>query len=518
MSGRPQTTPSAVHALDEILTRAAAGSPDKACIVVPNGPTLTYRELERRASAFARVLLQQGCQPGDRLVLANCNTPGFFAALFGALRAGLIAVPIDADLGLRELKNVLAHARPRAVVVDRRSAAAFAELDVPLFALDPAAGVPWNDLDHPRSGAASTDPIASIRRPDGAIILYTSGTTGSPKGVLHGHAAILSKLAAIRSWFGLDDGTTVLCLLPTHFGHGLIACCLSTFHNGGTLVLCRPFDVELLQRLFIMIERYEINAFSTVPAIIRLLLRFSGPSGRPAPACLRFVTCASAPLQAREIDAFEARFQVPLLNCYGITEGATWAAMSSPDRERDRHSAGTAYGCRIRAVDHNRVELPPGETGNLEIAGPSLMLGYYLDPEATERTIVDGWLATGDLGHVDAQGRVFLAGRSKELIIRAGVNVYPAEVEAVVMSHPGVAEAHVVGIDHAILGEKVTACVIRRAGSSVSREELISHCRKQLAHYKCPEEIRFVDAVPKTSRGKVSRASIKAIFDGHSAN
>jgi acyl-CoA synthetase (AMP-forming)/AMP-acid ligase II len=131
---------------------------------------------------------------------------------------------------------------------------------------------------------------------------------------------------------------------------------------------------------------------------------------------------------------------------------------------------------------------------------------------------VDGWLVTGDLGHVDAQGRVFLAGRSKELIIRAGVNVYPAEVEAVVMSHPGVAEAHVVGLDHAILGEKVTACVIRRTGSSVSREELISHCRTQLAHYKCPEEIRFVDAVPKTSRGKVSRASIKALFDGQSAH
>jgi len=515
MSCRPQTIPLAVHSLDEILTRLAARSPDKACIVVPGGPTLTYRDLERRASAFARLLLEQGCQPGDRLVLANCNTPSFFAALFGALHAGLIAVPIDAGLGSPELTNVIAHARPRAVVVDRRSAAAFAELDVPQCALDPEAGVPWHDLDH--LDEASTDLIDPIQRPDGAIILYTSGTTGSPKGVLHGHAGILSKLAAIQSWFGLDDGTTALCLLPTHFGHGLIACCLSTFHYGGTLVLCQPFDVELLQRLFTLVERYEINVFSTVPAIIRLLLRFSGASDRPAPPSLRFVTCASAPLHAQEVDAFEARFQVPLLNCYGITEGATWAAMSPPDRERDRHSVGIAHGCRIRAVDRDRVELPPGAIGSLEIAGPSLMLGYYLDPEATGRTIVDGWLATGDLGHVDAQGRVFLAGRSKELIIRAGANVYPAEVEAVVMSHPGVAEAHAVGLDHAILGERVAACVIRQAGSSVSREELITHCRERLAHYKCPEEIKFVDAIPKTSRGKVSRASVKAMFDGQSA-
>src|SRR5262249_29125379 len=152
-----------------------------------------------------------------------------------------------------------------------------------------------------------------------------------------------------------------------------------------------------------------------------------------------------------------------------------------------------------------------------EVAGPSLMLGYYLDPEATDRTIVNGWLSTGDLGHVDGQGSVFLAGRSKELIIRAGANVYPAEVEAVVMSHPGVAEAHLVGLDHASRGERIAACVIRRADSSVSGKDLISHCRERLAHYKCPEEIKFVDAVPKTSRGKVSRASIKAMFDDQNA-
>jgi long-chain acyl-CoA synthetase len=252
-----------------------------------------------------------------------------------------------------------------------------------------------------------------------------------------------------------------------------------------------------------------------VPTIIRLLLRFSGaldPDRRPAPSSLRFVTCASAPLHPDEVDAFESRFQVPLLNCYGITEGGTWSAMSPPDRERDRRSVGTAHGCEVRAVGPDRVALPPGEIGDLEIAGPSLMLGYYLNPEATSRTIVDGWLATGDLGHVDGLGRVFLAGRSKELIIRAGANVYPAEVEAVVMSHPGVAEGYVVGLDHALLGERVAACVILRPGSAVSREELIAHCRGRLAHYKCPEEIKFVDAIPRNSRGKVSRASLKAMF------
>ncbi len=519
MSMPPAAPEAAVMAaVDEILSRGAARSPDKACIVVPDGPTLTYRELDRRASAFAQVLRAQGCQPGDRIALTNCNTPSFFAALFGALRAGLIAVPMDAGLGPLELKNVLAHSQPRAVVVDRRTAPAFAALAVSrwAFAADADAADATDlavDLVIDLDAAPPGIPGPAIQRPEGAILLYTSGTTAAPKGALHGHAGILAKLASIQSWFGFDDQTTSLCLLPTHFGHGLVSVCLATFHYGGTLVLCRPFDLQLLQRVFTLVEQYQVNVFSSVPAIIRLLLRFAEAAGpaRPPPS-LRFITCASAPLHPDEVDAFEARFSIPLLNCYGITEGGTWSAMSPPGAARDRRSVGTAHGCRIRAVDANRLALPPGEIGHLEIAGPSLMLGYYMDPETTARTIVDGWLATGDLGHVDAEGRVFLAGRSKELIIRAGANIYPAEVEAVVMSHPDVAEAYVVGLDHPILGERVAACVVLRAERSVSRDDLIAHCRGRLAHYKCPEEIKFVDAVPKTSRGKVTRASIQAVF------
>jgi acyl-CoA synthetase (AMP-forming)/AMP-acid ligase II len=497
--------------LEEILTLAAAQTPDKASIIVPGGEAVSYRELDRRASAFAGVVRERGGRPGDRMVLANGNTPGFFAALFGTLRAGLTAIPVDANLAARELSNIMQHARPLAVVVDKRSVGAFTTMgrDVPLWALDADTGVPWHDLDR-----IAAPPPATLAGPDAAaaeaaLLLYTSGTTASPKGVLHGHAGVLAKLAAIQGWFGLDRDTTSLCVLPTNFGHGLIAVCLTTFHYGGTLVLSRPFDVELLQRLLSLVEQYNVNVFSSVPAIIRLLMRYS--SG-PAPRSLRFVTCASAPLHPEEVDAFEKRFGVPLLNCYGITEGGTWSAMTPPTGERDRQSVGTAVGCRMRAVDDQRAALSPGEIGHLEIAGPSLMLGYYQDAEATARTLVDGWLATGDLGYVDAAGRVYISGRSKELIIRAGANVYPSEIEGVLMRHPGVAEAYVVGLHHPILGEKVAACVVRKATSTVARGELIAHCREHLAPYKCPEEIEFVDAVPKTSRGKVTRASLQAMF------
>jgi acyl-CoA synthetase (AMP-forming)/AMP-acid ligase II len=222
-----------------------------------------------------------------------------------------------------------------------------------------------------------------------------------------------------------------------------------------------------------------------------------------------------APLHPEEAEAFEARFGVPLLNCYGLTEAGTWSAMSPNDPDRDRRAVGVATGCRFRAIRRGQAEatpLPAGEIGELQVAGPSIMLGYDRDPDATAAVLQAGWLSTGDLGSVDERGHVFLAGRTKDLIIRAGANVYPAEIEGVLLRHPQVAEAYVVGLDHAILGETVAACVVRKSGGTVSDRDLIQHCRDSLSPYKCPETIRFVDAVPKTSRGKVSRASLQALL------
>jgi len=346
-----------------------------------------------------------------------------------------------------------------------------------------------------------------------ALVLYTSGTTGAPRGAVHSHAGILRKVEDIRAWFGLEPTDRELCLLPTHFGHGLVCACLTTLHFGGTLVLCRPVDATTLPRVFALADEHAVTTFSTVPTIIRLLLR--NPAIQPpARGRLRFVTCASAPLHPDEVAAFEARFGVPLLNCYGLTEAGTWSVMSPLDPERDRRSIGRAVGCRIRAVDgDHRTPRSPGEVGELELSGPSIMLGYDGAPEATARVLRAGWLATGDLGSVDPDGRVFLAGRSKDLIIRAGANIYPAEIEGVLLRHPGVAEAYVVGLDHAVLGEQVAACVVRKDGARVFDTDLVQHCRAALAAYKCPETIRFVAAVPKTSRGKVSRAALRAIFD-----
>ena len=515
--------------LDVIAARGARRAPDRPAIVSPGEAgraALTYGELDRAASAFARSLRARGAAPGERLVLANANTAEFFVALFGAARAGLVAVPLDAGLARPELANLLEHARPHAVVVDARSAAAFEALGAPLCTV--ASGGEDRSERNER-----TERIGDDRAP--ALILYTSGTTGAPRGAVHSHAGMLRKVEDIRAWFGLGESDSELCMLPTHFGHGLVCCCLTTLHFGGTLVLCRPFDAALLPRVFALADQHGVTTFSTVPTIVRLMLRNQAIRA-PARGRLRFVSCASAPLHASEVDAFEARFGVPLLNCYGLTEAGTWSAMSPLDptgedprpvgradgvptplgRERDRRSVGTAVGCRFRAVavdGDRRTALPAGQIGELELSGPSVMLGYDRAPDATAHALRDGWLATGDLGWVDEGGRVFLAGRSKDLIIRAGANIYPPEIEGVLLRHPDVAEAYVVGLDHAILGEQVAACVVRKDGAGASEADLVRHCRAALAPYKCPEAIRFVDAVPKTSRGKVSRAALRALFE-----
>jgi acyl-CoA synthetase (AMP-forming)/AMP-acid ligase II len=491
--------------IDELAAAGAARAPERPAIVVPGHGALSYSELDRRVSAFAHTLRDRGAVPGDRLVLAGGNTAEFFVALLGASRAGLTAVPIDPGLTASELTNVLAHARPHAVVGNAASARVFAPLGVAV--LDVATGVPLRDV---RVPAPATDAPA--------VTLYTSGTTGTPRGAVHGHAGILSKVFAVASWFGLGDGDRTLCMLPTHFGHGLVCSCLTTLAHRGTLVLCRPFDLELLPRVFTLVDEHEVTTLSLVPTIVRLLLR-NAAVAPPRARRLRYVTCASAPLHAEEIDAFEARFGVPLLNCYGMTEAGAWSAMSPNDPARDRRSVGVAAGCRIRAVTigGERTALPACEIGELEISGPSVMLGYQDDPAATARVLRDGWLATGDLGSIDDAGRVFLAGRLKDVIIRAGANVYPADVERVLLRHPGVSEAYVLGIDHPVLGEQVAACIVRQVGTTASERDLVTACRQALAPYKCPERIVFVDSVPKTSRGKVSRAALRALVAEHVA-
>jgi long-chain acyl-CoA synthetase len=497
-----------LETLSELLRVRGTQMHDKPCIKTPDGRSaLTYGELDRAASAFAARLQERGSRAGDRVILGLSNTPDFFVALFGCFRGGFIAVPVDANLAREELQVIVDHAQPVAIIGGDGTESRFKGLRVEGEVLTLA--------DLQVSDVGATAPYEKGLPGNPALLLYTSGTTGNPKGVLYPHATLLRKIEAIRQCFGFDESYTSLCLLPTHFGHGLICNSLATFGYGGTLVITPPFNLDLLKELWSILNRNGVNTFSSVPTVVRLLLQYATRrDAETSCPSLKFVTCASAPLRPEEIEDFQRRFNVPLLNCYGLTETCGWIACSPNSPERNLASVGKALDCEIRAFDSNGQPLKPGEKGELRVRGHSVMGGYYKHSNVPDTVAQEGWFATGDVGEVDESGAVFLHSRVKEIIIRAGKNVYPAEVDGVLMSHPEVADACTVGLEDQLLGESVAACVVRREGSSLSEGALIDHVRGRLISYKCPQRILFVERIPKTSRGKVNRAKLRSLFEG----
>ncbi|PTL78927.1 class I adenylate-forming enzyme family protein [Vitiosangium sp. GDMCC 1.1324] len=497
-----------METLSELLRARSTGMHDKPCIKTPDGSVaLTYGELDRAASAFAARLQERACRAGDRVLLGLSNTPDFFVALFGCFRGGMIAVPVDANLAREELQALADHAQPAAIIAGDGTGSRFKDLRVGCEVLT------LEDLQLPGEQATATSEKDLPGNP--ALLLYTSGTTGNPKGVLSSHATLLRKIESIRQSFGFDESYTSLCLLPTHFGHGLICNSLATFGYGGTLVITPPFNLDLLRELWSILNRNGVNTFSSVPTVVRLLLQYATrrDAGSVCPS-LKFVTCASAPLRPEEIEAFQRQFNVPLLNCYGLTETCGWIACSPNSPERNLASVGRALDCEIRAFGSNGEPLKPGEKGELRVKGPGVMAGYYSHSDTPGPVAQDGWFATGDVGEVDESGAVFLHSRVKEIIIRAGKNVYPAEVDSVLLSHPDVVDACTVGLEDQLFGEAVAACVARREGSTLSEVALIDYVRGRLSSYKCPQRILFVERIPKTSRGKVNRSKLRSLFEG----
>jgi long-chain acyl-CoA synthetase len=499
--------------LYEILTRHAASTPSKECICLADESSSTsYQELLERADRVAGELNRAGCRMGCRVVIGFGNSIGFFEVLFACFRAGAIAVPIDPALAPAEIDTLIEHAAPSLIVVNADTAKVFERFGT-RYACWRVDGTP-----RVRRGASGhLPPVAPVTADSPALLLYTSGTTGEPKGVLHSHGAVLSRLDAIRAWFDFSADFVALCLLPTHFGHGLICVCLNTLAYGGTLVLAPPFNLDLITRLWNIIELHRVNTFSAVPTVIRLLLQHARRRPVQVSSTLHFVTCASAPLSPADVTAFDAAFGTPLLNCYGLTETSGWTAcsarMQASSTAGGTVSVGRAINGEIRVVGPEGQAQPTGCSGEIHVRGPSLMLGYYRNPDATAAVMRDGWLATGDLGRLDADGALFVESRLEELIIRAGKNIVPNEVDRVLTSHPDVEEACTVGLPDELLGEAVAACVVARAGVEIDPQQLIDYSRSQLAAYKCPQRIVVVAEIPKTARGKTNRALLRKAFE-----
>ena len=460
-----------------LIAAVARQHPDRIALCWDDG-ALSYGELIDRVDDCARRLLAGGLRPGERLAVAMANGPEFVTVVLGGIAAGAIVAPLDVLLKPDERAAILADLRPTRLV-ERGADGGFVE--------------------HAMAGGAA--PAAS----PAALVLYTSGSTGRPKGALLSHRALA---IANRSWagpvIGLREGDVLLSALPLSHAFGINSALFAPLLAGATVALVERFVPEAVAA---QLERLGVTVLPGVATMFRRLLDLPGFSGARG---LRLGVSGAAPCPWDLAQEWRARTGVRIVRGYGMTELFRPLSYFSDDPTDHAECVGRAVpGVEIRVVDDAGRALPAGETGELHIRTPAAMDGYLDRPEDTRAVFDDGWFRTGDLARVTADGYVAIVGRQRERIKRGGYSVFPAEVEAVVLTHPAVAEAAAVGVPVETLGEEIAAFVTLRPGAATDADELIAWCRERLAAYKYPRRVVIVPELPKSSTGKILRARLR---------
>jgi long-chain acyl-CoA synthetase len=368
--------------------------------------------------------------------------------------------------------------------------------------------VPGGSLDRLLAAEGTALPPAATRPDDTAVLLYTSGTTGRPKGAELTHFNLLENARTVSGpMLGLDEETVSLCALPLFHSFGQTVAHNAVLRRGGTVVLLPRFEE---QAAVDAIQRHGVNFFAGVPTMYIALRRAAAARGARLSGLRRCVS-GGAPMPVEVLSGFDAEHGVDIRESYGLSETSPVASFNALDRPKRPGSIGVpieGVEFRLAAEDGSLIE-DPMRPGEILIRGPNVMKGYYRRPEATAETIVDGWLRTGDIARRDAGGYYHIVDRRKDLILRAGYNVYPREVEEVLYRHPAVAEAAVVGVPHPEVGEEIRAVVVLRAGAAASAAGLMDHCRAHLAAYKCPRLVEFREVLPKGPSGKILRRALR---------
>jgi long-chain acyl-CoA synthetase len=484
------------------LTRTAARHPDRLALVC--GDTrLTYAELEAASAGVAAGLRDRGIRDGDAVGLMLPNVPEFAIAYYGILRAGGVVVPMNVLLK-REVAFYLTDPAARLVfawheVADAAQAGA-AEAGAECVAVEPGSFAPER---------AADTAVAPKDGDDTAVILYTSGTTGTPKGAELTHANLSRNVeVVVDTLLRLGPDDVLLGALPLFHSFGQTCGLNAAVAAGATLALVPRLSAKAVLET---IEHHCVTVFEGVPTMYAALLNEPDRQAYDV-TTLRCCGSGGAALPVEVLHGFEREFGCVVLEGYGLSETSPVACFNHPDRERMPGSIGTPVaGVEMRIVDDERRDLPPGEAGEILIRGHNVMKGYLNRPEATAEAIdADGWFYTGDIARVDDEGRYYIVDRKKELIIRGGYNVYPREVEEVLYAHPAVAEAAVVGIPHAELGEEVGAAVALKPGSDATADELRDYVKANVAAYKYPRHLWIVDQLPKGPTGKLLKREIVA--------
>jgi long-chain acyl-CoA synthetase len=490
--------------LGTILQASAADRPEKVAIRL--GPReIRYRELDRAARGVAASLRARGVQPGQAVAVMIPNVPEFTIAYFGILYAGCTVVPLNVLLSAPEVAYHIQDSKARLLIAH------------PLF-LAPAkkgaeeAGVPLvaSEGEGPDAlpALAAAEPIGALHPTapdDTAVILYTSGTTGKPKGAELTHANLLVNCSVVvPRLVPLGPEGVALATLPLFHSFGQTCIQNATLSIGGSFTLLPRFTPEEAAAI---VARDRVTLFAGVPTMYFALLHHPGKVDFSS---VKYCLSGGAPMPVEVMKAFEERFGVEILEGYGLSETSPVASFNMLGRPRKPGSIGyPVWGVELAILDSDDRPVPDGERGEICIRGHNIMKGYLGRPEATAETMRSGWFHSGDIGIRDADGSYRIVDRVKDMILRGGFNVYPREVEEVLYGHPAVAEAAVIGVPHDSHGEEVKAVVALKPGQSATPEDVIAWTKERLAAYKYPRIVEFVDALPKGPTGKILKRELK---------
>jgi long-chain acyl-CoA synthetase len=502
--------------LTSVFEQAAADHGERPAVRMDD-LVLSYAELRAAAVSASALLSSLGVAPGDRVGIMLPNVPAFPIAYYGALGAGAIVVPMNPLLKSREVAYYLGDSGAKvlfawhAAAGEAAKGAAEAGARV-IEVTDPRLAGPLAGVNPASASADWRGPVKGewgggwgVGDEDDAVILYTSGTTGRPKGAELTHAGLvrnaeLTATTLLKS--GSDD--VVMGCLPLFHVFGLTCGLNATVMAGGTLTLLPRFDPG---KALEIVERDKVTIFEGVPTMYAAMLHHAAE--RPDVSSLRLCVSGGAAMPVEILRGFEKAFDCVILEGYGLSETSPVASFNHPDKVRKPGSIGTPIeGVEMRIVGEDGAELPRGEIGEIVIRGHNVMKGYWGNPDATAQAIRQGWFHTGDLARIDEDGYFYIVDRKKDLIIRGGYNVYPREIEEVLYEHPDVAEAAVIGIPHDELGEDIGAAVKLKPGATATPADLRAFVRERVAAYKYPRQVWIVADLPKGPTGKILRREV----------
>ncbi|MCL6611142.1 MAG: long-chain fatty acid--CoA ligase [Peptococcaceae bacterium] len=494
----------------EIFVRGGTGKPGGIALI-EGSRTVSYADLFGLASRLSNGLKGLGIASGSKVSLYLPNVSEFVIGYYAVQQLGAVVVPINVLLRAEEINYILRHSDSRIIITDRdhypevqKGISGVGGLERVIVSGMEGQGI----INFERLVSSSDDcPVeVKISEDDPAVIIYTSGTTGRPKGAMLSQGNISSNVLTYNGIIRGNPGDRMIAVLPLAHSFGQTCVMNTCIYNGGTLILHQRFDpVEILKS----IQDNGATIFTGVPTMFTYLINHPDAL-KFNTASLRLCVSGGAPIPVEVLSKFESMFNCIVIEGYGLSETSPVCAFNTIEGPRKPASTGIPIdGVEIKIFDDKDNELPVNKVGEIVVRGPNVMKGYYKDPEATALAMRGGWFHTGDMAYKDEDGYIFIVDRKKDMILKSGYNVYPREVEEVLYSCSKVAEAAVVGVPDELKGEEVKAFVVLKEGETATEEEIREYCKSKIAPYKIPRYVKFLDALPKGSTGKILKRAIR---------